>query len=164
MTGWQASISQYKNKIYAVVQEMFRVLEHVLPSNRRTVDEYFFHPSFWRIELLLRSTRSINSKVLGDPDLAKITDIYTKAEEERLDNSLCDVAYELDTTATVQLITGEGRIERVGFFHRYPVFSYAKHTSLVRVPIDLSPPTPPLEGHHSWVQTCVGRRRALNSE
>ncbi|KAF9526891.1 hypothetical protein CPB83DRAFT_769552 [Crepidotus variabilis] len=113
--GWQASISQYKSKIYTLVQEMFRTLEHVLPSNRRAVDEYLFHPSFWRIELLLRSTRSVNFKVLSDPDLARAADSYTAAEEERLDNSLSDVAYELDTTATVQLITGEGRIERYVF-------------------------------------------------
>jgi len=111
--GWQASISVYKNKIYALVQTMFQTLEHVLPSNRRAVDEYLFHPSFWRIELLLRSTRSVSSKILSDSDLARITELYTSAEEERLDNSLQDVAYELDTTATVSLITGEGRIERV---------------------------------------------------
>ena len=113
--GWPASISQYKSKTYGVVREMFHTLEHVLPSNRRAVDEYLFHPSFWRIELLLRSTRSVNPKVLSDTDLARVTEVYTMAEEERLDSSLQDVSYELDTTATVQLITGEGRIERVSF-------------------------------------------------
>ncbi|KAJ3506012.1 hypothetical protein NLJ89_g7110 [Agrocybe chaxingu] len=114
-TGWQASISHYKSKIYGLVQMMFQTLEHVLPSNRRAVDEYLFHPSFWRIELLLRSTRSSSSKILSDPDLARITEMYTTAEEERLDMSLQDVNYELDTTGTVSLITGEGRIERYVF-------------------------------------------------
>jgi hypothetical protein len=111
--GWQTSISLYKNKIYTLVQTMFQTLEHVLPSNRRVVDEYLFHESFWRIELLLRSTRSVNPKVLQDPDLTRITELYSIAEEERIDANLRDVAYELDTPATVSLITGEGRIERV---------------------------------------------------
>ncbi|CAA7260803.1 unnamed protein product [Cyclocybe aegerita] len=113
--GWQASISLYKNKIYGLVQTMFQTLEHILPSNRRVVDEYLFHPSFWHIELLLRSTQSSSSKILSDPDLARITEMYTVVEEERLDMTLQDVNYELDTTATVSLITGEGRIERYVF-------------------------------------------------
>ncbi|KAG6867493.1 hypothetical protein C0993_002131, partial [Termitomyces sp. T159_Od127] len=94
---------------------MFQTLEHVLPSNRKAVDEYLFHPSFWRIELLLRSTRSVNSKILSDVELLKMTESYQMYEEERLDANLNDVAYELDTTATVSLITGAGRIERYVF-------------------------------------------------
>ncbi|KAG6828456.1 hypothetical protein H0H92_007865 [Tricholoma furcatifolium] len=113
--GWQASMSHYKDKIYQLVQTMYQVLDYVLPSNRRAVDEYLFHPSFWRIELLLRSTRSVNPKVLSDPDLCKMTESYTVYEEARLDANLQDVAYELDTTATVSLVTGAGRIERYVF-------------------------------------------------
>ncbi|KAH9484737.1 hypothetical protein JR316_0001637 [Psilocybe cubensis] len=113
--GWQASISMYKNKIYSLVQTMFQTLEHVLPSNRHAVDEYLFHESFWRIELLLRSTRSANHKVMQDPDLARITDAYATAEEERLQRNLNSVSFELDTPATVSLVTGEGRIERYIF-------------------------------------------------
>ncbi|KAG6834468.1 hypothetical protein H0H93_009456, partial [Arthromyces matolae] len=111
--GWQASMSHYKEMIYELVQTMFRTLEYVLPSNRKAVDEYLFHPSFWRIELLLRSMRSVNPKVLSEPELIKMTESYQEYEEERLDANLNDVAYELDTMATVALITGAGRIERV---------------------------------------------------
>ncbi|KAJ2926508.1 hypothetical protein H1R20_g10578, partial [Candolleomyces eurysporus] len=113
--GWQASISKYKSQIYSLIQTMFQILEHVLPSNRRAIDEYLFHASFWRIELLLRSTRSINFKIMSDPDLARFTESYSVAEEERIDGNLKDVAYELDTPATVSLVTGEGRIERYIF-------------------------------------------------
>ncbi|KAF5376289.1 hypothetical protein D9615_008531 [Tricholomella constricta] len=113
--GWQASMSRYKDKIYELVQTMFQTLEHVLPSNRRAADEYLFHSSFWRIELLLRSTRSVSSKILSDPELTKMTESYEKDEEERLDANLQDVAYELDTPATVSLMTGVGRIERYVF-------------------------------------------------
>ncbi|KAF8149382.1 hypothetical protein B0H34DRAFT_785385 [Crassisporium funariophilum] len=113
--GWQASITRYKNEIYSLIQTIFKTLEHVLPSNRRAVDEYLFHPTFWRIELLLRSTRSVNPKIFQDPDLSRITELYSNAEEERIDANLQDVAYELDTPATVSLVTGEGRIERFAF-------------------------------------------------
>jgi hypothetical protein len=97
--GWQASITKYRSQIYQLVQTMFQVLEHVLPSNRRAIDEYLFHPSFWRIELLLRSTRTISSAIMSDSDLARFTDAFTSMEEERIDNNLKDVGYELDTPA-----------------------------------------------------------------
>ncbi|PPR01646.1 hypothetical protein CVT24_001622 [Panaeolus cyanescens] len=113
--GWQASISIYKNKIYSLVQTMFKTLEHIMPSNRRAVDEYLFHASFWRIELLLRSTRSVNPKIFSDSDLMRITENFSISEEDRLEQNLIDVAYELDSLATVSLVTGEGRIERFAF-------------------------------------------------
>ena len=106
-------MSRYKDKIYELVHNMYDTLNHVHPSNRRAVDEYLYHSSFWRIELLLRSTRSVNPKILSDPDLSRSTESYAKTEEDRLDTSLQDVAYELDTPATVSLVTGVGRIERV---------------------------------------------------
>jgi hypothetical protein len=96
---------------------MFEVLNYVLPSNRRAVDEYLYHSSFWRIELLLRSTRSVNPKVLADPDIGRHIQSYTETEEHRLDSNLQYVAYELDSPATVSLITGVGRIERVSLLY-----------------------------------------------
>lgn len=92
---------------------MFHTLGHVLPSNRRYTDEYLFHSSFWRIELLLRSTRSISSKIILDPNLSTMSESYERVEEERLVTNLQDIAYELDSPATVSLITGGRRIERV---------------------------------------------------
>ncbi len=92
---------------------MFEMLDHILPSNRRGVDEYLFHPSFWRIELILRSTTSVNPNLLSDSDLVRYTEMYTAEEEKRLEANLEDVGYELDTIATVSLVTGEGRIDRV---------------------------------------------------
>lgn len=116
LTGWQISVTQYKSKIYELVRSMFEMLDYVLPSNRRGVDEYLFHTSFWRIELLLRSTTPVNPTMLLDNDLVRYTEMYTAAEEKRLETNLEDVGYELDTTATVSLVTGEGRIERVGTY------------------------------------------------
>jgi hypothetical protein len=92
---------------------MFETLNYVLPSNRRAVDEYLYHSSFWRVELLLRSTQDANPKILSDPDISRNAESFAKMEEDRLDANLQDVAYELDSPATVSLITGAGRIERV---------------------------------------------------
>jgi len=92
---------------------MFQMLEHVLPANRGIIDAYLAHDSFWRIELLLRSTRSIKANIAYDRDLARITDSYAKSEEERLNEKLEMISYELDSTTTVSLITGGGRIEQV---------------------------------------------------
>lgn len=54
--------------------------------------------------------------MLSDSDLVRYTEMYTAEEEKRLEMNLEDVGYELDTTATVSLVTGEGRIERVSFY------------------------------------------------
>ncbi|KAF9444494.1 hypothetical protein P691DRAFT_634710, partial [Macrolepiota fuliginosa MF-IS2] len=110
--GWQISITQYKSKIYGLVQSMFEILDYVLPSNRRGADAYLSHMSFWRMELILRSTRPVDPKRLNDPDLVRHTEMYAAEEESRLEMNLEKIRYELDTTTTVSLVTGEGRIER----------------------------------------------------
>ncbi|PFH49014.1 hypothetical protein AMATHDRAFT_76430 [Amanita thiersii Skay4041] len=129
--GWQVSISKYKSKIYGIVQEMFDILQYVLPSNRRAVDEYLFHTSFWRIELLLRSTHSANSSVLSDPDLSKVTQSFAQSEEDRIKANLEEVGYELDSPATVTLITGVGRIERFVYPLMYLLFK--RHLKIIKL-------------------------------
>jgi hypothetical protein len=48
-----------------------------------------------------------------DPVLAKLTDAYIRSEEARLEKNLSSVGYSVDSPATVSLITGAGRFERV---------------------------------------------------
>ncbi|KAF9557975.1 hypothetical protein CPC08DRAFT_710010 [Agrocybe pediades] len=113
--GWQASVTQYKNKIYGLIQTMFKTLEHVLPANRGIIDEYLADGTFWRIELLLRSTRSIKGNIAYDTNLSRITESYASLEERMLSEKLEKISYELDSPTTVSLITGGGRIERYIF-------------------------------------------------
>lgn len=120
-SGWETSVSTYKNKIYLLVQKMFGLVDKVLPSNRRIVDDYLSHFSFWRIDLLLRSTHSTSHSGQTDHELVRVTEAYTAAEEERLSRNLESVAFEIDTSATVALITGPGRIERVSIRCAPPV-------------------------------------------
>ncbi|TFK65241.1 hypothetical protein BDN72DRAFT_207076 [Pluteus cervinus] len=112
--GWHASVSSYKNKIYLQVQKVVRLLEHVLPVNRRLVDEYLASHPFIRLEHVLRSTKSFEP-ARHDPELNKLIDAFDRKEEERLTRNLTSVAYEVDTVETLGLVTGPGRIERYLF-------------------------------------------------
>ncbi|KAF9553901.1 hypothetical protein CPC08DRAFT_767164 [Agrocybe pediades] len=129
--GWQSSVTQYKNKIYSLVQTMFRTLEHVLPANRWIVDEYLAHETFWQIELLLRSTRSIKGNIAYDTNLSRITDSYASLEETMLREKLERFSYELDSPMTVSLITGGGRIERYIFPMIYLLLQHHMKVMLV---------------------------------
>ncbi len=95
---------------------MHRDLEAVQPYNRFIVDWYLDLDCFRTIEQLLRSTKTVDENERLDSDLAKLTDVYTRSEEERLEKNLKSVGYNIDSPATVSLITGAGRIERVCHF------------------------------------------------
>ena len=56
MPGFYAMLSEYKNKIGAVVQRMFHDVEEVLPENRSFVDEYLMKESTMAIELFAELT------------------------------------------------------------------------------------------------------------
>jgi hypothetical protein len=113
MIGWHLSIDHYRKKIYQLIQRMMTLTENVHPSNQRYVHEYFTHDTFNRIELLLRSTKPASHDIRGDPQLMKLTGAYTDFEEERLEERLKGVAYEIDAVSTVSLLTGPGKIEKV---------------------------------------------------
>jgi hypothetical protein len=103
---------------------MIKVKRAALPENRQALDQYLSDQTFGRIELLLRSTRSLSHSIPADRCLSQATEAYTKLEEERLEEALSRMAYDIDTPEVVSLITGPGRIERVSiaFFFQY---SYA---------------------------------------
>ncbi|KAK7043094.1 hypothetical protein VNI00_008448 [Paramarasmius palmivorus] len=113
--GWHPSIDQYKHHIYRLVQDMIKCARRTLPENRRVVDQYLAHQNFDRIELLLRSTRSLSHTFTADRYLSEAIDTYTNAEQKRLERALEHMAYEIDTPEVVSLVTGPGRIERFIF-------------------------------------------------
>ncbi|KXN81070.1 hypothetical protein AN958_06143 [Leucoagaricus sp. SymC.cos] len=115
--GWHHSLSKYKNQIYLFVQEMHQDLEYVKPDNRFLVDWYLDGDHFRTIEQLVRSTNLPDENEQLGAELSHITDSYVKSEEERLERNLKSVGYNIDSPATVSLITGHGRIER----HVYPL-------------------------------------------
>ncbi|KIK51274.1 hypothetical protein GYMLUDRAFT_208804 [Collybiopsis luxurians FD-317 M1] len=115
--GWHADMVRYKQKIHAVICEMYRVLDYDtidkphLPANRRNMDEYITSPPFTRIDLLLRSLHPLEYSITNS-NLKQISDAYSSSEEQRLQENLRSFAYDIDTPETVSLVTGPGRIER----------------------------------------------------
>lgn len=98
---------------------MFKILDDLHPDNRGILDEYINTWPFLHLDALLRSTRPILDDEQVHPELSNLTDKYTTSEETRLENNMKAVAYHLDTAATVTLVTGPGRIERVNLFLVY---------------------------------------------
>ncbi|KAF8882715.1 hypothetical protein BD779DRAFT_1674867 [Infundibulicybe gibba] len=110
--GWHLSVSDYKNRIYILVKKLFSLVEDVLPANKNIANASLHSPCFWGLERLLRSTQSISDAISIRPELVNITKQYNEYEESRLEANLQSIRYELDTAATVALITGPGRIDR----------------------------------------------------
>lgn len=92
---------------------MYQTLEYVKIANRQSIDLYLFGTAFTRVEILIRSLRPVNDLAEYDSRFFQIATEYTTAEEQRMESNLNHIKYELDTPATISLVTGEGRIERV---------------------------------------------------
>ncbi|KAJ4475456.1 hypothetical protein J3R30DRAFT_3405750 [Lentinula aciculospora] len=108
-TGWHADMIQYKRRIHAVIREMYLVIDYDtrgelrydkrnLPVNRYNINDYLFEP--------------LESENGNDAKLTQITDAHSAMEEERLQENLERIAYDIDSPTTVALVTGPGRIER----------------------------------------------------
>ncbi|KAJ7034088.1 hypothetical protein C8F04DRAFT_956948, partial [Mycena alexandri] len=110
--GWHASVTWYKNRIYNLLSAMMRLTQRVKAGNVQAADTYFAGPAIQRVELLLRSTRSAPGKVYDDARLTRMVDAFQETEEKKLLAQLEGLAYELDDTATLRLVTGPRRIER----------------------------------------------------
>ncbi|KIK51733.1 hypothetical protein GYMLUDRAFT_120582, partial [Collybiopsis luxurians FD-317 M1] len=120
-TGWHVDMARFKRKIYAVIREMYKVLDYDtvagpphehrnLSANRYFMDEYMSSEIFTRIDILLRSLRPPDSYV-GNK-LKQVINAYSSSEEQRLRENLEGVEYAIDTPETVSLVTGPGRIGR----------------------------------------------------
>jgi hypothetical protein len=108
------TLADYKNRIFLILKEMDNIHHDVLPENRYCVDTYLRHYSVTGIELVLRSVKTSTDYSQIHHELTSLTDAYTNAEEERLRLNLENMGYDMDSATTVHLITGPGRIERVG--------------------------------------------------
>ena len=81
----------------------------VLPANRRAIDQYF--SSVWKQVHKLTAAVPSPLYLTFDPEIFAP---YLEAEETRLSATLKAVKYIIDGTDTLSLITGVGRIEKVG--------------------------------------------------
>ncbi|KXN81068.1 hypothetical protein AN958_06141, partial [Leucoagaricus sp. SymC.cos] len=113
--GWEMSLADYENKIFLILREMDSLHHRVLKENRYHVDSYLRNYSICGIELLLRSTKTSKDYTQICHELSSLTEAYARTEEERLRLNLENIGYDMDSAATVTLITGPGRIERFLF-------------------------------------------------
>jgi hypothetical protein len=81
----------------------------VLPPNRVSFDNYF--TSVWKYVHTL--TAAVTPLQPDSGNLGKFKS-YLEAEEARLSTNLKAVDYVIDDTDTLTLLTGVGRIEKVG--------------------------------------------------
>ncbi|TFK63633.1 hypothetical protein BDN72DRAFT_308713 [Pluteus cervinus] len=109
--GWQISLNSYQWKIFRLVQQMFKLRDHVVNTNRCLVDQYLASHSLTCLQHVLRSIKHVPGHVWNDTELSKLVDKTYKEEEERLERNLNLVAYEFDSEETISLVTGSGRIE-----------------------------------------------------
>jgi hypothetical protein len=107
--GWHQSLAQYEVKIRDLVGKMFAILPYIKDANRASVNEYL--ASVYEDVTTLQS--GVNECDTNDALHARFKS-YVDAEETRLMANLEAVDYDIDATDTLALVTGPGRIERVG--------------------------------------------------
>ncbi|KAG6815782.1 hypothetical protein H0H87_011401 [Tephrocybe sp. NHM501043] len=110
--GWHSSISIYSTKIYRVLRKIYKLRQKVRPDNLRALDAHLDKLKLYRLELLLRSTKSVPDGTIILPELAKLRDEFVAQEEKKFQENLEKISYTIDSIATVSLLTGPGRIER----------------------------------------------------
>jgi hypothetical protein len=109
VVGFKWSIIDYAQKIENLFAKMEGVRTTVLPPNRAAVDSYFDY--VWEeVHTLTAAASSLSS----GPDDAEKFKLHLEAEKARLEKNLRAVDYVIDGIDTLNLITGGGRIEKVG--------------------------------------------------
>jgi hypothetical protein len=106
--GWHQSMQVYINKITELLSKMFAILPAVLPINKSAANTYLkmIYIAVWTV------VASLNRCYVNERLQLKFAD-YVAAEEARLRGNLETVNYDIDEPATLELITGQGRIDRV---------------------------------------------------
>ncbi|KAJ7291115.1 hypothetical protein C8J57DRAFT_1458070 [Mycena rebaudengoi] len=105
--GWHQSMQVYINKITELLSKMFAILPAVLPINKSAANTYLkmIYIAVWTV------VASLNRCYVNERLQLKFAD-YVAAEEARLRGNLETVNYDIDEPATLELITGQGRIDR----------------------------------------------------
>jgi hypothetical protein len=109
LEGFRSSIIDYAEKIYDLFAKMEGVRAEVLPPNREIIDHYFTRT--WREVCTLIDAVPSPLSLSLNPEIFKP---YIEAEEARLSANLKAVNYIIDGSDTLSLVTGVGRIEKVG--------------------------------------------------
>ncbi|KAL1937671.1 hypothetical protein VTO73DRAFT_12946 [Trametes versicolor] len=108
--GWQMTMTRYVIEIDSLLDKMFAIKKHVLPANRRSVEQYL--DVIWSpITELTTGFRRIERNDVVEERFQP----YVDAEENRLRDALQDIKYDIDAADILQLVTGPGRVEKFLF-------------------------------------------------
>ncbi|KAG6876067.1 hypothetical protein C0992_001085 [Termitomyces sp. T32_za158] len=111
-------------KIHLLLRKIYKLRTKVRLENRQALDAHLYGTEFHNIELLLRSTRTLGRETVLPQELETLRDQYTCQEERRIHADLQKITYTIDSSTTVSLVTGQGRIER----YIYPlIYLFLKH-------------------------------------
>ncbi|KAF7329876.1 VPS13 domain-containing protein [Mycena kentingensis (nom. inval.)] len=105
--GAHQTAMSYHTKIHDILGKMFAIRPRLLPANKSGVDRY--------LEAIYRGVYTVVGSLNAcyAPDgLQQRFAAYVTAEEERLRGNLEAIRYDIDAFETLELVTGEGRIDR----------------------------------------------------
>jgi hypothetical protein len=120
--GWHYNITDYRSKIYGLMQKLHKISSNVLVVNRKLVAIYLDDWDYFRIEGILRHIGPLASNVSRDTKLVEVSASIAAAQEERLKKNLNELSYVLRSSADVALVIGNGRLETVSL----PNMSYSR--------------------------------------
>ncbi|KAF7292835.1 VPS13 domain-containing protein [Mycena indigotica] len=124
--GHHQAMQEYANKINGLIGKLFAILPRILPANKSAADEYLT-TVYWGVHTIVRSL----SYAFINPGLQEKFKSYVASEEERIKGNLEAVKYDIDASDTLELVTGEGRIERYALPMIYLLLE--KHLEIFRV-------------------------------
>lgn len=88
---------------------MFALRKHILPLNRAIVEHYL--DKIWLPAV--RITESL-APANGVPEhVTTRFESYARAEESRLKENLRGIGYDIDAPETINMVIGQGKIEKV---------------------------------------------------
>ncbi|KAF7974234.1 hypothetical protein HWV62_13116 [Athelia sp. TMB] len=127
--GWHYNIWNYKLKICGIIHSIYQERENLLPSNRALVDYYLADPALDDLLTMLWYIQPFDADI--DDQFRQRAIAYAQQEESRMEGNMRLMAYEVDDTSTLSLITGPGRVER----HLLPVLFLAMrhHLRVIRL-------------------------------
>ena len=103
----------HKNRIYNILSAMLSLAQRLKLANMQAANGYLTGPEMQRLELLLRSTRTMDTPALEGTPLRHITDEYRKKEAQKFADRLKILQYELDEVPTIRLIAKKRHVENV---------------------------------------------------
>ncbi|GAW07240.1 hypothetical protein LENED_009217 [Lentinula edodes] len=106
--GRHFTIWQYRQKIGAIILQMFKSVEDLIPTNRDIVNHYLL--GLWAVDQVL--CQIVPCTEPPDGILAEKIASYTHTEEDIMEQKLKALNYEIDGPDTLGLIIGDSQIER----------------------------------------------------